>query len=43
MLQVGERMPAFTLRNSEREKVTDEDFAGEIAIIAFYPMSFTGG
>ena len=43
MLEVGARMPEFTLRNAQRERVTQEEFTGSIAVIAFYPMSFTGG
>lgn len=43
MLQVGDSMPEFTLMNGDREKVTDEAFRGAIAVIAFYPLAFTGG
>lgn len=43
MLQVGDRMPEFTLRNAQREKVTQDDFLGSVSVLAFYPMSFTGG
>ncbi|MGE0228935.1 MAG: peroxiredoxin family protein [Dehalococcoidia bacterium] len=43
MLQVGDRMPSFSLRNSNREEVTQDDFLGSVAVLAFYPMSFTGG
>jgi peroxiredoxin len=43
MLQVGDRMPEFVLRNSKREKVTNDDLAGQVSVVAFYPMSFTGG
>ena len=43
MLQIGDRMPEFKLRDKERQEVTQQDFAGEIAVLAFYPMSFTGG
>jgi len=43
MLEVGSQMPAFTLRNPQRENVTQEAFAGSIAVLAFYPMAFTGG
>ena len=43
MLQVGESMPALSLTNGEREPVTDEAFRGSIAVIAFYPLAFTGG
>jgi len=43
MLEVGSSMPSFTLRNAQREEVTQEDFTGSIAVLAFYPMAFTGG
>jgi peroxiredoxin len=43
MLEVGTSMPSFTLRNAQREEVTQDDFAGSIAVLAFYPMAFTGG
>ena len=43
MLQPGDAMPQFTLRDPEREKFSDDELRGEVAVIAFYPMSFTGG
>jgi peroxiredoxin Q/BCP len=43
MLEVGDQMPAFSLRDPERKEVTQEYFLGSPAVIAFYPMSFTGG
>jgi peroxiredoxin len=43
MLEVGVQMPAFTLRNTSREEVTDASYRGEITILAFFPMAFTGG
>ena len=43
MLQVGDRMPSFALRDTKREEVTDGDLAGRIAVMAFFPMAFTGG
>jgi len=43
MLQVGDHMPEFVLRDSKREKITNEDLTGQVSIVAFYPMSFTGG
>jgi peroxiredoxin len=43
MLEVGTQMPEFTMRNAQREKVTQDDFAGSITVLAFYPMAFTGG
>ena len=43
MLQIGEALPEFTLRDPDRETFTDEQLRGAIAVVAFYPMSFTGG
>lgn len=43
MLAIGDRMPEFTLRNAQREEVTQQDLLGATAIVAFYPMAFTGG
>ena len=43
MLQVGDRMPEFTLRDPERAEVTHESFAGSPTVIAFYVLAFTGG
>jgi len=43
MLQVGDRLPEFTLRDTDREEYTDERLRGVIAVIAFFPMAFTGG
>lgn len=43
MLAIGEKMPEFTLRNTQREEVTEKDLLGATAVVAFYPMAFTGG
>ncbi len=43
MLQTGDRMPAFKLRGPAREEVTEQDLLGQIAVVAFYPLAFTGG
>jgi peroxiredoxin len=43
MLEVGSQMPAFSMRDTNRDEVTQDDFAGSIAVLAFYPMAFTGG
>ena len=43
MLQPGDRMPEFTLRDPDREEFTHEQLLGAISVVAFYPMSFTGG
>lgn len=43
MLEIGSSMPEFTLRDPQREEVTQDAFAGAISVFAFYPMAFTGG
>ena len=42
-IEVGERAPAFTLRNKAFQEVTNESFPGKHLVLAFYPMAFTGG
>lgn len=43
MLQLNEPIPPFSLMNTAREPVTHEDLVGSIAVIAFFPLAFTGG
>ena len=43
MLQPGDALPEFRLRQPDRERFTDQQLRGAIAVVAFYPMSFTGG
>lgn len=43
MLQIGDRMPEFVLRDTQRNEVTQSDFEGSITVLAFYAMAFTGG
>lgn len=43
MLEIGAQLPTFSLRDASREEVTDEAFRGSIAVLAFFPMAFTGG
>ena len=43
MIEVGDKMPEFSLRDAEREEVTQQHFDGTIAVIAFYALAFTGG
>lgn len=43
MLEVGAQMPEFTMRDTKREEVTREFFRGAPAVLAFFPMAFTGG
>ena len=43
MLQVGDHMPDFKLRDPERNEVTQDDLKGSISVMAFYVLAFTGG
>ena len=43
MLSVGSQMPEFVVRDTERQKVSNQDFDNVVTVIAFYPMAFTGG
>ena len=43
MLQPGDALPQFALRDPDRERFTDERLRGGIAVVAFDPMAFTGG
>ena len=43
MLAIGDRMPDFALRDAQRGEVVREDLLGAVAVVAFYPMAFTGG
>lgn len=43
MLEAGASMPEFKTRNTQREEVTDEAFRRHVAVLAFFPMAFTGG
>lgn len=42
MLKVGDKAPAFSLRNSEKEVVNLKDFKGKNVVLLFFPMAFTG-
>ncbi len=43
MLTEGTKAPAFTLKNSEGEKVSLKDFAGKKVVLYFYPKDMTSG
>jgi len=43
MIEVGAQLPAFSLRDTKREEVTDAAFKGSVSVFAFFPMAFTGG
>ena len=43
-LKVGDPAPAFTLTNTQGEKVSLSDFRGKKnVVLAFYVLAFTGG
>jgi glutaredoxin-dependent peroxiredoxin len=42
MLKIGDKAPAFSLRNSEKEVVNLKDFKGKNVVLLFFPMAFTG-
>lgn len=39
----GDKAPAFTLMNKDREQITLDSFPGKNIVLAFYPLAFTGG
>lgn len=41
-LTVGQKAPAFSLYDSEKKKVSLEDFAGKNVLLLFFPQAFTG-
>ena len=41
-LTVGQKAPVFTLFNSNKEKVSLEDFKGKKVLLLFFPQAFTG-
>lgn len=40
-ITVGTKAPAFSLVNTEKQKVSLEDFKGQNLVILFFPMAFT--
>lgn len=41
-LQVGQQAPTFSLYDSEKKKVSLEDFSGKNVLLLFFPQAFTG-
>ena len=41
VLKIGDKAPAFSLYNSEKEKVSLSDFEEKNVIILFFPLAFT--
>ena len=42
MVEVGDKAPDFTLKNTSKEAVTLSELRGKTVILAFYPGAFTG-
>ena len=41
-IQIGQPAPNFTLFNSDKQKVSLSDFAGQNVLLLFFPQAFTG-
>ena len=41
-IQVGQKAPAFTLFNTEKQKVSLEEQQGKPVVLLFFPLAFTG-
>jgi len=41
LIAVGDRAPAFTLSNQDKEDVSLSDFAGRKVMLVFYPLDFS--
>ena len=41
-IQTGQSAPAFTLHDSDKNKVSLADFKGKNVLLLFYPQAFTG-
>ena len=42
MLQKGDKAPAFTLFNSEKQEVSLSQYQGKNVVLLFFPLAFTG-
>lgn len=43
MIKVGERAPAFRVKTTLGDEVTNETFHGKILVLYFFPKAFTAG
>src|SRR5665647_289295 len=41
-IEIGQTAPAFTLHDSDKNKVTLADYKGKNVLLLFFPQSFTG-
>jgi len=42
-IEVGQKAPAFTLLDKDRQQITLDTYPGKRLVLAFYPLAFTGG
>jgi len=42
MLKIGDKAPELNLYNTEKEKVSIENFRGKNLVLFFFPLAFTG-
>ena len=42
MIELNDKAPEFTLKNTKKEDVSLSDFSDRSVVIAFYPGAFTG-
>ena len=42
MVNVGEKAPDFTLKNTKKDDISLGDYSGKTVVLAFYPGAFTG-
>lgn len=40
-LTIGDKAPAFTLKNTEKEDISLSDFTGQNVVVLFFPLAFT--
>lgn len=43
VIKVGEKAPAFRVRTTNGEEVTNETYSGKILVLYFFPKAFTTG
>jgi peroxiredoxin len=41
-LQIGDKAPGFTLRDSDKQEVSLANYEGKNVVILFFPLAFTG-
>ena len=41
-LKIGDKAPAFTLKNTEKEDVSLSDFSGKNVVVLFFPLAIFG-